>query len=172
MDNLAVNRTIDLRASVATGVRGMTRVRSTMKVKSPSRLTRTKVAIGETGTGAAGATRAEEAEKTAIAVRLRLILTLVALTGFCLVYTFMIADYTWADPVPDQISQYLLQEGCDVGDIHFVRVKYRVGHLPDIYQSSAPVRYEGRMTEFWEVRSVTQLVRTYHIILPYYGEAP
>lgn len=149
MDNLAVSRTIDLRASVSTGV-------GTIGVPGTTRVVR--------------AARIEAAAKAEKAVRLRLILTLVAVIGFILVYTFIIADYKWSDPVPDQISQYLLQEGYDVNDIYFVRVKYRVGHMPDIYQSSVPVRYKDRMTEFWEVRSISKLTRTYYIISPYYGE--
>lgn len=72
--------------------------------------------------------------------------------------------------VLNKINQCLSNEGYDIGNINFVRVKGNTCNKLAIYQSSKPFFYKDRNTEYWEVRRIAKLTRVYYIITPYYGE--
>lgn len=87
-----------------------------------------------------------------------------------LLSAIIIIECNMPDPVPFIINQFLAREGYQLRNTYFERIRKKIGYAPDIYRSSKPIYYKNMHTEFWEVRCIAKLTKTYYIISPYYGE--
>ncbi len=105
--------------------------------------------------------------KTPKTIRLRLFMILFMLVSFCVIYTVYIIKTTTPDPIPDEISRFLVSEGlAEAEHVDYEIVSYKSNY--SIYRSSRPLIYQGRSTELWKVYHWSTMIKMYYYVVPYY----
>ncbi len=95
-----------------------------------------------------------------------------ALSVFTCLSSFLAIDKVMCERVPDEICQFLAEEGYDVEDIGFDQVADNGFFNVRIYHSSKPINYKNQSTNYWKVQRIAKITRLYYIITPYYEEIP